>query len=93
VKYDGNCYWKINKKNNSTEQEDHLTGYIRAEGGVSTAYILYVLLWRLWGVSQRCRTERITKAELDGRKQCGGTLFFLSIPLFWANFGLTVSGM
>ncbi|XP_048743369.2 uncharacterized protein LOC125656826 [Ostrea edulis] len=92
VKFNGDCYWKTFDKKGKTTGEENLTAFIQAEGGVSCAFVLYIFVWRLWAFCQTRRSKRITRAEVEGQNKCGGLFFFLSIGLFWANFGLCIAG-
>ncbi|XP_048743368.2 uncharacterized protein LOC130046285 [Ostrea edulis] len=92
LEYSGDCYWETFDEDGNSTGKENLTAFIQAEGGVSCAFVLYVFLWRLWAFCQTSRTTRITRDDIEGQKKCGGLFFFLSIGIFWANFGVSVAG-
>lgn len=92
TKYSGECIKKrFDKKGNVTEEDD-LTAFIKAEGGVICATILYAFLIRLLVLSDLRRTHQKPKSDLVGQKKCGGNLFFLGLALYIAIFGLCIAG-
>lgn len=92
TKYSGECIKKrFDKKGNVTDEDD-LTAFIKAEGGVICATILYAFLIRLLILSDIRRTHQKPKSDLEGQKKCGGNLFFLGLALYIANFGLCIAG-
>lgn len=79
------------KDRNQTVKED-LAAYLKTEGGVMCATILFVFLLRLWGLCDRRRTSRVRNGDQEGRNKCGGYLIFLCFGLFLANFALCMVG-
>ncbi|CAG2223615.1 unnamed protein product [Mytilus edulis] len=91
LKYAGQCFRKKYDGNGKTIEED-LPSFMKAEGGVLCALVLYVFCWRLIFICDRKRTHRINKADLEGRKKCGGYLFFFCCGLCFATFVLCILG-
>ncbi|XP_061175544.1 uncharacterized protein LOC133184468 [Saccostrea echinata] len=92
LKHKGDCYWKkFNDKGKSQEGED-LTVFIQAEGGLMCATILYAFLCRFFALLDSRRTHRQSRDDVEGKKKCGGHLFFLGLALYIANFGLIIAG-
>lgn len=92
VKYSGSCSKKRYDKKGKVRENDDLTGFIQAEGGVLCATVLYVFFIRLLIFIDNRRTQRKLKIDLEGQKKCGGYLFFLGLGLYIANFGLCIGG-
>lgn len=91
-KYSGECSKKRFDKEGKLTEDDDLTVFIKAEGGVICATILYAFVIRLLVLSDIRRTHQKPKSDLDGQKKCGGNLFFLGLALYIANFGLCIGG-
>lgn len=92
TKYSGECIKKRFDKKGNVTNEDDLTAFIKAEGGVICATILYAFLIRLLVLSDLRRTHQKPKSDLEGQKKCGGNLFFLGLALYIAIFGLCIAG-
>ncbi|XP_071182051.1 uncharacterized protein [Mytilus edulis] len=92
LKYAGQCFRKKYDGNGKTIEEEDLPSFMKAEGGVLCALVLYVFCWRLIFICDRKRTRRINKADLEGRKKCGGYLFFFCCGLCFATFVLCILG-
>lgn len=92
TKYSGECIKKRFDKKGKVTNEDDLTAFIKAEGGVICATILYAFLIRLLVLSDLRRTHQKPKSDLEGQKKCGGNLFFLGLALYIAIFGLCIAG-
>lgn len=92
TKYSGECIKKRFDKKGKVTEEDDLTVFIKAEGGVICATILYAFLIRLLVLSDIRRTHQKPKSDLEGQKKCGGNLFFLGMALYIAIFGLCIAG-
>ncbi|CAC5378541.1 unnamed protein product [Mytilus coruscus] len=92
LKYAGHCYRKKYDGKGKTIEEEDLPLFMKAEGGVLCALVLYVFFWRLLFICDRRRTHRINKADLEGRKKCGGYLFFFCCGLCFATFVLCIIG-
>ncbi|XP_056007691.1 uncharacterized protein LOC125666332 [Ostrea edulis] len=92
LKYKGKCYKKRLNDKGKVEEEEDMTSFIQAEGGVICATILYAFLCRILVLCDTHRKNRVSRGELEGKKKCGGNLFFLGMALYIANFGLCVAG-
>lgn len=92
TKYSGECIKKRFDKKGNVTNEDDLTAFIKAEGGVICATILYAFLIRLLVLSDLRRTHQKPKSDLEGQKKCVGILFILGLALYIAIFGLCIAG-
>ncbi|XP_048755717.2 uncharacterized protein LOC125666579 isoform X2 [Ostrea edulis] len=90
--YKGECYKKRLNGKGKVEEEEDMTSFIQAEGGVMCATILYAFLCRILVLCDTYRKNRVSRGDLEGKKKCGGHLFFLGMGLYIANFGLCVAG-
>nr|XP_022291290.1 uncharacterized protein LOC111102720 [Crassostrea virginica] len=92
LKYQGECSKEtFNKKGKKINEED-LTSFIQAEGGVLCATVLFISLLRALAICDRRRTQQKSKSELEEQKKRGGFLFMLCLGLYVVNFGICVAG-
>jgi hypothetical protein len=90
--YQGECYHRKLNKKGKVENEENMTSFIQAEGGVMCATVLFAFLCRLLLLCDIHRKNRVSRADLEGKKKFGGHLFFLGCGLYIANFGLCIGG-
>ncbi|XP_076115246.1 uncharacterized protein LOC143083016 isoform X4 [Mytilus galloprovincialis] len=82
----GNCSRIHFNENGKKVEELDLPSFMKTEGGVLCALILFVFVWRLIGICDTKRTQRIKRVDLEGRKKCGGNLFCILFCLSMASF-------
>ncbi|XP_052064800.1 uncharacterized protein LOC127704705 [Mytilus californianus] len=92
LKYDGNCSRIHYDGKGKKVEEIDLPSFMKAEGGVLCAYVLFVFGCRLLGICDTKRKQRIKRADLEGRKKCGGNLFCIWFCLSIASFVLCIPG-
>ncbi|XP_062609836.1 uncharacterized protein LOC134271640 isoform X3 [Saccostrea cucullata] len=91
IKYSGQCYWRKLNKDGDKEEED-LTKFIQAEGGVLCVTILWVFLWRINVLCEICRKKRLTRPDMDKKKLLGAIFLFIDMVLNFTVFGLCIAG-
>ncbi|CAC5378073.1 unnamed protein product [Mytilus coruscus] len=85
LKYDGNCSRIHYDGKGKKVEEIDLPSFMKAEGGVLCAYILFVFGCRLLSICDTKRKQRIKRADVEGRKKCEGNLFFIWFSLSIAS--------
>lgn len=80
------------KRNTTVREVTNLTSFIQAEGGLLCGTVLFQVLYRLHKRAGLRRTERGTKADLNGHKDTAAILYVIKMALYLANFGLCIGG-
>ncbi|XP_062613866.1 uncharacterized protein LOC134275614 [Saccostrea cucullata] len=92
LKFAGKCYWQRFNDKGKVQEEENLSGFIQSEGGLICATVLFALLIRLLALLDMCRKHHHSRSELEGKKKCGGYLFFIGLALYIANFAVCIVG-